>query len=252
MIEAHKRPGFEAVFRLYNRHYLLRRHFHSLTVLGDVDPVESRPAVYVMNHCSWWDGLLVYEAVSRLSARAHFMMMEEQQLAKYAFFRKIGAFSIRKTSPSGIRDSLQYARGLLEQGHSVWIFPQGDIEHIDKRPLGFHSGTGLLLALCPYALAVPVSLYLMFGLHQKPEASLRFGEPLALDWAALGRKAAVQALEDAVTDQLERQRAQAIAGEPTQLAGDATALLRPGRSVSDTFDRWFGRSNGGRGRGVAP
>ncbi len=236
MIESRKSPLFEAVFRMYNRHYLIRRAFRSVTIDGMIDPPGQQPAVYVMNHSSWWDGLLVYAAVTRHSERSHYMMMEERQLARYRFFRRIGAFSIDQSSTAGIRASFRYAAGLLKEGHSVWLYPQGEIAHLERRPLGFRSGAGLLLQLVPEATAVPVTLYARFGFHQKPEAALRFGNPIQRDWHAAGRAEIARELEEAVTTQLDQMRQQSI-DDPYDGLNAGVALFPASRSVQDTFDK---------------
>lgn len=69
-----------------------------------------------MNHSSWWDGLLAYHAAGKLPGKRHYFMMEEEQLRKYAFFRKLGAYSINPGSPGDARASLRYTAGLLEAG----------------------------------------------------------------------------------------------------------------------------------------
>jgi 1-acyl-sn-glycerol-3-phosphate acyltransferase len=236
VIESRKSPAFEAIFRMYNQHYLIRRAFRSVTVEGFIDPPDRQPAVYVMNHSSWWDGLLVYAAVTRHSQRSHYMMMEERQLARYRFFRRIGAFSIDKSSTAGIRASFLYAGSLLKEGHSVWLYPQGEIAHLERRPLGFRSGAGLLLQLVPTAAAVPVTLYVKFGFHQKPEAALRFGEPILRDWRAAGRAEIARELEEAVTTQLDRMRQESI-DDPYDGLTAGRALFPTGSSVQDVFDK---------------
>ncbi|KMU98291.1 hypothetical protein ACS72_16070, partial [Acinetobacter sp. VT 511] len=127
--------------------------FRSFTLTGSLDPqvdirdnspIEAtRPVIYFMNHSSWWDGLLLYHAARQTSRGDHYVMMEEQQLQQYAFFRKLGAYSINKESASGIRTSLQYTSELLDSGKRVWIFPQGEILHQEARPIQFRPGIGL-------------------------------------------------------------------------------------------------------------
>lgn len=237
MIPAAPSPGFKILFSRYNRWWLLRRSFHSFGVKGGADPACRRPVLYIMNHCSWWDGLLVYEAVSRLSVRSHLMMMDERELRKFRFFRRVGAFSIDKSKASAIRESLDYAAARLHEGFGVWLFPQGDLFHLEERPLRFQSGVGLVLRRCPDAVVVPVTVYLTFGLHMKPEASLWFGEPVERCWGVMDRRETARLLEQAVTAQLDEHRREAQAGLRSGMAG-VRLLLEPGGSVDRRYERW--------------
>ncbi|WP_461671298.1 lysophospholipid acyltransferase family protein, partial [Mycobacterium tuberculosis] len=136
---------FMRLFAQYNERYLLPRYLHGAAVRGAMyDGGRGRPALFIMNHCSWWDGMLVFLAITRLSGyeREHYVMMDEKQLKKFRFFRRLGAFSVDKSSQRGILQSLRYAEEKLKAGHNVWLFPQGDIRHLEARPLQFQSGTG--------------------------------------------------------------------------------------------------------------
>lgn len=134
MIRAVKSKPFNRIFALYNHYYLLRRRFRSFTLSGSLDPLlphtgspiePDQPVIYFMNHSSWWDGLLLYHASQQTSRGDHYVMMEEEQLRRYAFFRKLGAYSINKENASGIRTSLQYSTKLLHSGKGSGSFPKG-------------------------------------------------------------------------------------------------------------------------------
>lgn len=144
MIASDSSKWFKRIFAQYNENYLLRRHFHSFQLSGEIDPApQGQPVLYLMNHSSWWDGMVVYHAIANASAREHYMMMDEEQMKRYRFFRKIGAFSIDKKSSRAIVASLRYSESLLNQGYGVWLFPQGDIEHLERRPLRFQTARAI-------------------------------------------------------------------------------------------------------------
>lgn len=236
MIEARKSKPFEQVFHTYNKHYLLRRQFHNITLRGTLDPVQTnRPILYIMNHSSWWDGLLVYYAIRRASIKDHYMMMDKEQMKLYRFFRKIGAFSIEKTSLKGILESLHYAGELLDRGACVWLFPQGEIYHSDVRPLRFQSGTGYLLTKCNEAAVVPVTMISAMLRHQKPEASLWAGDPIIEDWKGFGRKKTVEKLCLSLEKQLDDHR-QLVIEERNTISEEFRPILQEGRSTNDVFD----------------
>lgn len=235
MIEAAKSAGFDRLFFHYNQRYLLRRHFHFIGLRGDLDAGERNGGrLYVMNHSSWWDGMVAYHAFRTCSSGDHYVMMDEKQLRHYLFFRKLGVFSIDKSNPKGIVASLRYAQSLLEAGKCVWMFPQGDIQHLEHRPIRFQSGVGYLLERTGQTTVLPVTAYYSLYHHQKAEATLHAGSPLKLDWQALGKQASTAAVEEAFCAQLERHRSRCVDGDP-QLADDYMPLLAGGGSTSEAF-----------------
>ncbi|WP_435171312.1 lysophospholipid acyltransferase family protein [Paenibacillus glycanilyticus] len=237
MIPADKSRFFEKWFTLYNERWLIKRYFYRVYMRGESDPVsEGQPVLYLMNHSSWWDGLLVYAVVRQRSKRQHYMMMDEEQLAKYRFFRRIGAFSIDKQTVSGIAQSLRYAENLLKQGHSVWLFPQGDIRHLEERPLNFKNGAAYLLSRVPEAAVIPVTAYYSFGVNQKPEAGLWFGAPLDdSELAGLKSREVTYHMSKRVQDQLDEHRRLAIKA----VRGESMTGFYPLFPGSETTDSRF-------------
>ncbi|TYP79507.1 lysophospholipid acyltransferase family protein [Paenibacillus methanolicus] len=244
MLRATNSDWFKRIFALYNEHYLLRRHFHSIRMRGWPDIVDGRPVLYIMNHSSWWDGLLVYHAVRRYSRHAHFILMEERQLRTFAFFRKLGAFPIDRDRPAAMAATFRYALRLLSEGNPVWIFPQGEIRHAEERPIRFREGAALLLERMNETVVVPVTAYYAMALHQRPDASLWFGPPIELDWRTMGRAAATELLRTVVEAQLDAHREQAIAHPDGELR-DFVPIMRSGRSTSVRYESWRRRLKSG-------
>ncbi|WP_411348175.1 lysophospholipid acyltransferase family protein [Paenibacillus sp. WLX2291] len=239
MIAARKSAGFDRIFRLYNDRYLLRRQFQSFAMSGhglDVIPA-GQPAIYIMNHSSWWDGLLLYHAFRQTSHADHYVMMEERQLKRYAFFGKLGAFSIDKSSPGDIRQSMRYGGQLLQNGGRVWIFPQGEMKHLDTRPLGFRPGIHLLLRQAPvHTPVIPVTLYYGLFQHARLQVSLHVGEPLREDWQNLRSAECSALLEEHLTSQLNWHRDQMIRQDGNM--ADERNLIPPRRSTDDRYDQY--------------
>jgi len=238
LIASDSSKWFKRVFAKYNENYLLKRHFHAIRMNGQIDPApRGQPVLYIMNHSSWWDGMVVYHVIANASSREHYMMMDEEQMSRYRFFRKIGAFSIDKKSRRGMVASLRYSENLLNQGEGVWLFPQGDIYHLERRPLRFQSGAGYLLERCPETIVQPVTVYYFLGVHQKAEASLIFGDPVRGEWAQLGRKQITTTLESVLENQLNDHRGQAIAACGAELT-ESRSMLKAKRSTNEVFDAW--------------
>jgi len=214
MIQADKSRWFEKLFAPYNTR-LLRKGFHKVWVSGGMELESGKPTLYMANHISWWDGLLAFELNRSLLRQEVYALMSEEGLRSFRFFRKLGAYSIDRSSPSSIRSSLAYTSELLSRkGTSVWLFPQGDIRHQDARPLRLKPGVGLLLERLPDIQVVPVSFYNTFRLDQKPEAFIRIGPPWATaERRDLSRRRLVEEAEELLTRQADALRDTVIADE---------------------------------------
>ncbi|WP_281887244.1 lysophospholipid acyltransferase family protein [Paenibacillus sp. YYML68] len=238
MIQANKSASFEALFSTYNR-LLLRRSFSEVSVRLHPEVHTELPTLYVANHSSWWDGLIAFQANRCLIHQDAYVMMSEQGLRQFRFFRKLGAFSIDRSSASGVRTSLAYCEELLRRPKAaLWLFPQGDIRHQDVRPLGFLPGVGFLLDRLPAVQLVPITISYDFLLDQRPHVFVEFGAPLKLDALPLTRNERTAAIEAAVTCQLDQLKRSIIDGQLTgftRLAGGAS-------SISEQFTRIFNRS----------
>ena len=67
-------------------------------------------------------------------------MMLEEQLNKYAFFKKTGGYSVKKGNRS-ILESIQYTAEILKDaGNAVLIFPQGEIQSVYESTFKFEKG----------------------------------------------------------------------------------------------------------------
>lgn len=197
----------------------------------------ARPCLYIMNHTSWWDGLLAFAVTRHHSRKQHYMMMDEAQLRRFAFFRRIGAYSIDKQSRSGILDALSYTTRLLRRADTgVWLFPQGDIRHPDVRPLGFGSGAGYLLQRCPDAVVIPVTTLFTYGVHPKASVTIRIGDPMDRDWNKLPRLEITSVLEAVLTRQLDEQKQRVMCSEPSAIVDSYSLLYPPRPSIHEIYD----------------
>ena len=179
MIEARKSKWFERVFALYNRH-LIGRRFAGLRVAGweSLRPRDA-PLLLYANHCSWWDALVIIH-LNHLRGLDGYAMMEERQLQQYKFFRRLGAFGVRRDSPRNARESLDYITDILrDTPRALWIFPQGVTLPTDTRPLKLYSGAARVMRNLGKVYAAPVALRYEFLNEAKPHAFARVG-PLQL------------------------------------------------------------------------
>jgi len=144
MIKAtHAKPA-KIIFDIYLSR-LLKRHFHTLKMQsGNLLPDESRSILLLANHFSWWDGFFWYYVNKIFWKKKFHLMMLEEQLKRYWFFRFLGAFSVRKNSRS-MMESFEYASGLVKNPNNlVLIFPQGEIQPLGIEKIKFERGIELL------------------------------------------------------------------------------------------------------------
>ncbi len=95
---------------------------------------KDRSILLLANHCSWWDGFLMFQ-INRLYFRKKFhVMITEENYRKVWFLKYLGSFSVKRNSRSAI-ETLEYAGNLLnDPGNLVLVFPQGKLYsgHVDE------------------------------------------------------------------------------------------------------------------------
>ncbi len=231
MFTARHRPWAETLFPLYLTG-LLRRHFHALRLLGEAPcPPPDLPLLLVPNHGSWWDGLFVYELNRRLLARRLHLMVLEEHIARFGFFRRLGAFSILPGFRREVAACLDYAASVLaDPANVLGLFPQGRIHHPCFRPLGFQRGVERVLSRHGAPVAIlPLAMRCEFYDNQRPEALFLFDRPLL---AGPGGFPGAGWLEQRVAALLEE-------------LGRAAVEMRPGRLLlegrAQAGQRWKAR-----------
>jgi 1-acyl-sn-glycerol-3-phosphate acyltransferase len=182
MIAADKWAPFEAWF-LGRARARLRAGFTSLKVRGAEHVREAAargPVLWVGNHTSWWDPLVIFYLSRAFFDLDGHAMMDASNLRKLPFFSRIGAFGVDLDDPADGARALRYAARLLRAGprRMVAVFPQGRERPVTERPLGFRPGAAELARLAPGARVLPFALrYEMQG-EEKPYAYVAFGAPL--------------------------------------------------------------------------
>jgi 1-acyl-sn-glycerol-3-phosphate acyltransferase len=158
MLEAKKNRLVEFLLAGVNRR-MIRRQFWSHRLRGTA--VEARldrtlPAIFYANHSSWWDGFIAFHLTYDLWKLDGILMMEEDELRKYPFFRWIGAFGIRRTGAE-VEAMIRYAAGeLREKGRILWMFPQGALFPNGFRPVELRPGIAHVARAVGRVQIVPV------------------------------------------------------------------------------------------------
>jgi chlorobactene lauroyltransferase len=191
MLKVRRSRVYTRWFGWYSRRQF-RRHFYSVRVLmpPELQQMDLRtPVIFYCNHAFWWDGFW-----SQLCTELYFrqnlhIVIDYSQLSIHRFFTRVGAFSVDRSKPKGILQTIDYAAEcLLSASHrqnALWIFPQGRIEHVDRRPVRFSRGTALIaervLKNYPRLYLVSVVSRIEYLEEQKPELFLSFGLPVILE-----------------------------------------------------------------------
>ncbi|WP_335871672.1 lysophospholipid acyltransferase family protein [Bacillus sp. 2205SS5-2] len=156
--------------------FQLKRKFHAIHIVDGRKKASARSKLYLVNHSSWWDGLIIFYLNHLLIKEDSYAMMSAQGLIDHPFFEKIGAFPVDPSSPKNMVKSLQFAEKLLDEQKSLWIFPQGKEEHVEKRPLTFMNGASYLISKKQSLVVIPVAMYYSFRHYERPELFIRIGE----------------------------------------------------------------------------
>jgi 1-acyl-sn-glycerol-3-phosphate acyltransferase len=215
---------------------MLRRHFHGVHASGFNHPRgldRSLPIIIYGNHSCWWDGLIEFYLSKGVLDLDAFLMMEEQQMRRYTFFRWIGAFSVNRTSAREAVESLRYASRLFTRpGQVLWIYPQGIMLPNDVRPLVFSTGLVRLLEMIPRVQVMAMAHRYEFLKDQRPDVFVSFGPPRLVEGCTSG-KPLLDAFRQELTDLLDGLKAKILEG---RLGGFET-ILRGRISTNEGWDR---------------
>lgn len=187
---------------------LFKRRFHQVWLRQEYHPKKDAKTIYYLNHHSWWDGLiplLLNEFCFHQEARA---MMEDKQMRKYSFFKKIGAFSINRNDSRSAVTSLRYAVESFERDHScLFIYPEGTITPAGSQ-MDFEGGLGWLANQLPEVDVVPIGIYMHTIRHEKPELHLQVGPAVDVD-QSLSKNEKTALFEHKLDDVLNKLRQKA-------------------------------------------
>lgn len=171
---------FITVFDLYCR-WLFWRRFDSVRVKTEYKPADGQKTIYYLNHSSWWDGLIPFllnEKYFHQNARG---MMEDTQLNRYPFFRRMGVFSINLSSARSSMQSLRYAiRSMDRPNAALYIYPQGRIVPFSTDGLEFKKGIGWMAKKMPQIDLVPVGIYIHTKESDKPRLEINVGSNVSV------------------------------------------------------------------------
>jgi 1-acyl-sn-glycerol-3-phosphate acyltransferase len=179
MIKAEHKAWAHFIFDIYlNR--IIKRDFQGFYIIGELPDLDNNKGLIITpNHFSWWDGFFIYYLMKKFSSRKIYIMMLEDQLKSYSFFKKLGAFSINQQNTKSIIDTINYASTLISGDSYLVIYPQGEIESYEKRPLTVKEGLVKIIEKAEIETDVlPVSFKIHYTTTRKPFLYATFGNPI--------------------------------------------------------------------------
>jgi 1-acyl-sn-glycerol-3-phosphate acyltransferase len=151
----------------------VRSTFRGLWVRGEL-PADGVGRLVYLNHSNWWDGFVLHQ-LCQVAGWDGYCLMDEDNLRRYPFHTKMGAFSIRKQDALSSLSSLRYAKELLRKpGAAVFVFPEGEHRPFNVLPLQLERGVELL-ARAAKVECVPIGLRYAFFEHERPDVLLEVG-----------------------------------------------------------------------------
>ena len=179
MIKAAHKKWAQWIFNPYCD-FLLKRNFTNFFRVNEYPFLsEDLPLFITPNHISWWDGFFIFYLARKFLKGKGYIMMLEEQLSRYWFFQKIGAFSIDPTHTKDISATVHYTQDLLRRHQTYIIFyPQGTIEPYEMRPLTLKRGLQLFLKKIPDVQVLQLGFKIQHYNQKKPAVVVRFGKTM--------------------------------------------------------------------------
>lgn len=214
-------------------------------------PQLDRPAIFYVNHSTWWDGYIAHLVLNKTLKMDGYLMMDVRQMRKYFFFAWLGVFSVDRFNPRSALQSINYAAELLQAQTSptraLWIFPQGEIQGHTRRPLDFYSGAAQVARKLNHCYMYPVALQYQFMTNQFPDIFVNIGpghrvdEPNRPDAKTLTAtmQARVVAELDQIAASINAARFGDLAAERRSFFGYKTIMQGKG-SANNRFEKIFG------------
>jgi 1-acyl-sn-glycerol-3-phosphate acyltransferase len=153
----------------------VRSAFRGVWARGALPEADGGLLVYA-NHSSFWDGFVAHQ-VAKAAGWDAYAMMEEENLAKYRFHTRLGAFSVRRGDGRSAVESVRHAVQLLRRKQAaVFIFPEGELRP-GQGPLGpFRRGVEVI-ARRARVRCLPLAIRYAFLEHESPDVLLEVGAP---------------------------------------------------------------------------
>ncbi len=240
MLKARKNKLFESLFSIYNTR-ILKKFFYRIHIKGEENFILREPGIPTViyaNHSNWWDGLIAFYLSKTLWNIDAYVMMDIEQMSKYKFFRRIGAFSVKRDNPKEAVESVNYAVNLLKNTERVlWIFPQGIMQPNDYRPIMFFNGVSKIAGDIGNVNLIPLVFRYEFLMEQRPEVFISIGKAKKIS-PGTNLKELTQLLNNELLNELNSLKAKVTGVELENF----NLILQGKSSRNKTLDNIYGKN----------
>jgi 1-acyl-sn-glycerol-3-phosphate acyltransferase len=180
MIQADHKIWAEFVFNIYLKR-LLKKSFYDFRIINELPEFDNSKSIVVTpNHFSWWDGFFIYWTNKKLFNRKLYVLMLEEQLKRYWFFKKLGCYSIDLNDSRKMIVSLKYTMDLLlKPNNLVTIYPQGEIQAYDEKHIVLKEGIDFITKKSTVDFQIlPIAFKIHYTNERLPIVYARFGKLL--------------------------------------------------------------------------
>ena len=180
MIKADHKKWAEFAFDIYLRR-LLKKSFYDFRIINKLPEFNNSKSIVVTpNHFSWWDGFFIYWTNKKLFNRKLYVLMLEEQLKRYWFFKKLGCYSIDLNDSRKMIVSLKYTIDLfLKSNNLVTIYPQGEIQAYDEKQIVLKEGIDFIAKKSAIDFQIlPIVFKIHYTNERLPIVYARFGKLL--------------------------------------------------------------------------
>lgn len=148
--------------------YVLLRRMFGKFIVKSIHVDESH--TIIVNHSNFYDSLVLFELQQKkLLTENAYALMTRQGIEKFPLFKSIGVLPLSTPMKlSEYKDIMQTMKT-----SNIVVFPQGEEQHLERRPVQIEAGTATLLEKNPQHGLLFVTLYYSFGSGIRAEIACR-------------------------------------------------------------------------------
>ena len=216
----------------------LRNGIHTVRVANAPSPtlLQTPHLVIYSNHPSWWDGIIFMFLARRLLAgRRAFTPVDAAMVDRYAFLEKVGGFRVEQGRLRGARDFRAMCQAILAVPTNVLIMAAQDrFADPRERPIRLAGGLPHLRDLAADVVFLPLAIEYVFGEERRPDAFLRFGEPISAAHTTGGRAELMRSLEGSLTETMDHLMRDIVLRDETAFA----PVFSGSKRIDIVYDAW--------------
>lgn len=175
MIKANHKAWAKKLFKIYI-YRKFKKSFHSFKLIGNKPKFDKNKSILLLcNHSTWWDGFFTFYWNEELFQKKFHIMMLEDQLKRFHFFQKLGAYSIKHESPKKIIEAINYSKELISNPYNlVNIYPEGEMKYSFRNDINYKKGILRVLDNNFKYQVVSLGMKIHHLHEEKPEVFFKF------------------------------------------------------------------------------